>query len=148
MTLGDIIKIYVVDHSMNDFLKNSGLSKAYTYLLIKGKNHVGSDIKPSLDTIKRVAAGVEKPFDEVFNSLDMDMEIHLESKKPTGEEAERYAAYIDALLFEKIKVMKPTTEEIALIEKMRKIDPDYMPLVLSVIDTAYDISKGEKDGKN
>lgn len=76
MTLGDIISQYTKTHSMNDFLKDSGLSKTYTYMLIKNKNSKGMPITPSLDTIKKVANGVHSSFDKVFNLLDDDIVVH------------------------------------------------------------------------
>lgn len=44
MTLGDMIKEYLKDNTMTDFAKESGLSRAYAYLLIKNKNNSGGEI--------------------------------------------------------------------------------------------------------
>ena len=40
MTLGEIIKEYAEEHSMTQFIKDSGLSKAYVYMLINNKNKI------------------------------------------------------------------------------------------------------------
>lgn len=75
MTLGDIIRAYTAEHSMSQFLKDSGLSKAYTYMLINNKNNSGAPIVPSVETIKKVAKGVHRDFNDVFAELDPDMSV-------------------------------------------------------------------------
>lgn len=77
MTLGDVISQYTKNHSMNTFLLDSGLSKSYVYMLIHNKNRNGLPIVPSLDTIKKVAAGCHTSFDNIFNQLDDDLVVHL-----------------------------------------------------------------------
>ncbi|MBP5422466.1 MAG: hypothetical protein J6Y78_08515 [Paludibacteraceae bacterium] len=77
MTLGEIISQYTKNHSMKDFLYESGLSKSYVYMLIHNKNTNGLPITPSLDTIKKVAAGMHTSFDNVFEQLDDDITVHL-----------------------------------------------------------------------
>lgn len=77
MTLGDIISAYTQTHSMKDFILESGLSKSYVYMLIRNKNKNGLPITPSLDTVKKVAAGMHTSFDNVFEQLDDDIVVHL-----------------------------------------------------------------------
>lgn len=77
MTLGDIISQYTKSHSMNSFLLDSGLSKSYVYMLIHNKNRNGSPITPSLETIKKVAAGIHASVDDVIEQLDDDLVVHL-----------------------------------------------------------------------
>ena len=77
MTLGEIIKQYAKEHSMNEFLEDSGLSRTYTYMLIRNQNKNGSPIIPSFDTIKKVAQGIHASLDSVINRLDEDYVIHL-----------------------------------------------------------------------
>lgn len=75
MTLGDFIKEYVKDHTMTEFIKDSGLSKAYVYMLVNNKNNNGEPIVPSIDTIKKVAKGIHKSFDELLFALDPDLVV-------------------------------------------------------------------------
>ncbi len=77
MTLGEIIKEYSEDHSISQFIKDSGLSKAYVYMLIANKNNKGEPITPSIETIRKVAKGMHISFDEIFNRLDFDFMVHL-----------------------------------------------------------------------
>lgn len=81
MTLGDIIREYASDHSMTQFIRDSGLSKAYVYMLINNRNNKGEPIVPSIDTINKAAKGMHKTFDEVFNSLDPDMMVTTKVEK-------------------------------------------------------------------
>lgn len=86
MTLGDIINEYCKEHSKADFIRDSGLSRNYTYMLIKGTNSTsGAPIKPSIDTIKKAAKGMHTSFDEIFNKLDDDMIIHIEGTPSTSK---------------------------------------------------------------
>ena len=39
MKLGEIIKEYAEEHSISSFINDSGLSKAYVYMLINNKNN-------------------------------------------------------------------------------------------------------------
>jgi len=75
MTLGEIIREYTNKHSMTKFLKDSGLSKAYAYMLINNRNNSGAPIVPSIETIKKVAAGTHQSFNEIFALLDPDMDV-------------------------------------------------------------------------
>ena len=83
MTLGEIIKEYAEEHSMTQFIKDSGLSKAYVYMLINNKNKNGEPIEPSIETIKKVATGVHSTFDAVFNRLDYGFEVRRKDDKPS-----------------------------------------------------------------
>jgi len=80
MYLGEFIKEYIEKHSVKDFLDKSGLSRAYTYMLINNKNNHGEAPKPSIDTIKTVATAIGKPFQKVLSSLDEDMIISITPK--------------------------------------------------------------------
>lgn len=77
MTLGDIIKDYCSSHSKAQFARDSGLSKAYTYMLINNRNKNGEPITPSMETIKKAATGMHTTFDAVFNRLDDDLIMQL-----------------------------------------------------------------------
>ena len=85
MTLGEIIKQYGQDHSISQFIKDSGLSKAYVYMLIANKNNKGEPIIPSIETINKVSVGMHVDFDEVFNKLDYDFLIHIGKNNPDKE---------------------------------------------------------------
>lgn len=88
MYLGELIKEYIEKHSVKDFLDKSGLSRAYTYMLINNKNNHGEAPKPSIDTIKTVATAIGKPFQEVLSSLDEDMIISITPKSTTNNSVE------------------------------------------------------------
>lgn len=51
MTLGDIIREYLETNTMTDFSRESGISRAYAYMLIKNKNNSGGKIVPSWETL-------------------------------------------------------------------------------------------------
>ena len=91
MTLGDMIREYTEDHSMSQFLKDSGLSKAYAYMLINNKNNNGTPIVPSIETIKKVARGVHRDFNDVFAELDPDMRVTTkDDRDETGSQSSYY----------------------------------------------------------
>lgn len=83
MTLGDFIKEYAAEHTMTEFIRDSGLSKAYVYMLVNNRNNNGEPIVPSIETIKKVAKGVHKSFDEVFCALDSDMMVSMRNREET-----------------------------------------------------------------
>lgn len=86
MTLGEIIKQYAKEHTMNEFLHDSGLSRTYTYSLIRNQNKNGLPIIPSLDTIQKVAKGIHASLDSVINLLDEDYVINLGSYSSIPDE--------------------------------------------------------------
>lgn len=80
MTLGDYIKEYRQSHkySMDDFARQTGMSKAYISILERNYNpSTGKAAIPSLDTIKRVAAATSVDFNDLIAMLDGDQEISL-----------------------------------------------------------------------
>lgn len=79
MTLGEMIKEYLRDNTMTDFSKESGISRAYAYMLIKNKNNDGGEIVPSIETVKKVARGIHMPFDEVIARLDENITVGIRS---------------------------------------------------------------------
>lgn len=83
MTLGEIIKEYLQDHTLNEFLSDSGISKAYTYNLINNKGTNGAVPTPTLSTINKVAKGVHSDFDTVFSRLDPDIVLSANTKLQT-----------------------------------------------------------------
>lgn len=80
MTLGDIIKEYLEEHTVNEFLRDSGISKAYTYNLINNKGTNGAAPTPTIDTINKVARGIHSDFDTVFSKLDQDLILSTQSR--------------------------------------------------------------------
>lgn len=92
MTLGDIIKEYLEEHTVNEFLKDSGISKAYTYNLINNKGTNGAAPTPTIDTINKVAKGVHSDFDTVFAKLDPD--IVVSTKATTSVEVEEKPKHV------------------------------------------------------
>lgn len=94
MTLGDLISNYLAaGNTMTDFSRESGLSRAYAYLLIKNRNNDGGKITPSIKTVKKVAKGVHIPFDTVIQMLDEDMMIQVNGEGERDIDQELIAAY-------------------------------------------------------
>ena len=94
MTLGDLISNYLAaGNTMTDFSRDSGLSRAYAYLLIKNKSNGGGKITPSIDTVKKVSKGIHIPFDAVIQMLDDDMVIRIERKEERNIDQELLNAY-------------------------------------------------------
>lgn len=114
MTLGEMIKDYVAENSMAAFVKDSGISRAYAYILIANKNHGGSTIVPTIEMIKKVSNGIHKDFDEVFNSLDYDFVVRINSEK------------------NKVKEDRPDIRR--LISLARKSDPEDVKLVYAFLE--------------
>lgn len=81
MTLGNIIQNYRIEHSMSmdKFAEISGISKGYISMLEKNRDQRGNEIKPSIDVIDKVANAIKKPFDEVFNMLDNNLIVTVNS---------------------------------------------------------------------
>lgn len=97
MTLGDMIKKYLETNTMTDFSRESGLSRAYAYMLIKNKNNEGTAISPSIDTVKKVAKGIHMPFDEVIAQLDDNITLKITpTKKAPSPISEEDAMLIEA----------------------------------------------------
>ena len=88
MTLGDIIKEYLEEHTVNEFIKDSGISKAYTYNLINNKGTNGSAPTPTIETISKVARGVHSDFDTIFSKLDQDTVLSTQSRYNVPETTE------------------------------------------------------------
>lgn len=84
MTLGDIIKEYLEDHTVNEFIKDSGISKAYVYNLINNKGTSGSAPTPTIETINKVARGVHSDFDTIFTRLDPEIILSTNESRPHG----------------------------------------------------------------
>ena len=89
MTLGDIIKEYLKDGTVTELSNESGLSRAYIYLLMKNKSNSGGDIAPSVDTVKKVAKGVHMTFDEVISMLDENTMIRVNQPPGLSDEDEQ-----------------------------------------------------------
>ena len=89
MTLGDIIKEYLEEHTVNEFLRDSGISKAYTYNLINNKGTNGAAPTPTIDTINKVARGVHSDFDTVFSKLDQDIILSTQSRPHIPDNKDR-----------------------------------------------------------
>lgn len=81
MTLGDLIKEYAKQNSMQKFLEDSGISKAYVYMLINNRNSLGEPIVPSIPTIKKAAKGMHCNIDDIFYQLDDSYTIKVNSKQ-------------------------------------------------------------------
>ena len=120
MTLGAIIKEYTEEHSMTQFIKDSGLSKAYVYMLINNKNNKGEPIVPSIETIKKVADGMHADFDEVFNKLDYDFMVRVNCTDRSLYYEDKQAALMDQSPFERGFITEPRSEYHENSQRKRK----------------------------
>lgn len=89
MTIGDIIRNYAEEHTMTQFIKDSGLSKAYVYMLINNKNNNGEPITPSLETIKKIAKGVHKDYIDLLSLIESNEDPRIFEREPLFEDIER-----------------------------------------------------------
>ena len=121
MTLGEIIKDYVEEHSISGFIKDSGLSKAYVYMLINNRNNKGEPIVPSIETIKKVADGTHTSFEEVFNKLDYDFIVKVEGANELPPESEISKSKEMKQLLKEAKDSKPEALKMAteLLKKLK-----------------------------
>lgn len=102
MRIGLIIQNYRKKNamSMEAFAQKSGLSKAYVGMLEQGVHpKTKKPIHPSVDTIKRVAAGLGTDFESLFRSLDEDVSLNNEP-------------FIDEEEQEMVKLYQNASEEI------------------------------------
>ena len=136
MTLGDMMREYTADHTMTRFLKESGLSKAYAYMLINNKNNNGAPIVPSIETIKKVAKGIHKDFNDVFSALDPDMQVTTKDDRAetyyyTDPETAQLAQELFEdkdlrMLFDAARDSKPQDLQMAadLLRRLKETNPD------------------------
>ncbi len=115
MTLGEMIKTYTEEYSMTEFIKDAGISRAYAYLLIANKNKGGSPIVPTIEMIQKVSKGLHKNFDEVFNELDYDFVVKINSGGKKINDKER-------------------PEIKRLISLARKCDPEDLKIIILLLE--------------
>jgi len=86
-TLGEVIKEYRTTHcmSMDVFSDRSGISKSYISMLEKNKDGRGNPIAPSLETINKVAKCMGMSFNDLFNLLDPDQKITINTEPVVGK---------------------------------------------------------------
>jgi len=82
MKLGEIIKNYRTENdiSMREFAKMADMSNAYVSMLEKGVDGRGKKIVPSIETINKVARACNMTFDALFNQLDGDFPVRVNSQ--------------------------------------------------------------------
>ena len=127
MTLGDIIKRYASEHTMLSFTKRSGISRAYAYMLINDKNSKGEHIKPSIETIQKVALGVGMTIDEIFSLLDYDYVVKAKSQEVESE----------------VQAREITARERFLLEQYIKADEK----TRTAVDVLLDMDRFEKESR-
>lgn len=76
-TLQNIIKAYLDDTglSISAFSRQCDISKAYMSMLIRNKDSRGNSIKPSIETLEKIAEGMRIPFEDLFSQLRGDTAI-------------------------------------------------------------------------
>ena len=102
MTLGEIIKNYRAEHdmSMDDFVKASGLSKAYISMLENNRNpKTNRPIIPSIDTYNKAAKGMRMNVTDLINCIaPMRVQSVVDEQKAIGENPPALFAYERQLL--------------------------------------------------
>ena len=85
MKIGDIIKEFRKEHgfSMDVFSELCGLSKSYISMLEANKDSRGNEIAPSVETIAKVAEGMNISFEELFNKLDYNQKVRVNNSVPS-----------------------------------------------------------------
>ena len=82
-TLGMIIKNFRESKnpkmSMDRFAELSNLSKSYISMLEHNKDPRGNPITPTIETINKVATAMNVPFDTIFNQLDSESLVKVNS---------------------------------------------------------------------
>lgn len=114
MILGDLIKSYRREHgfSMEQFAKQSGLSKAYISILERNVNPVnGKPVIPSLETIKAVAQAINMDFNEVITMLDGNQPVSLKEEDETPPGFQPLPAMTEVPLVGRIACGTPITAE-------------------------------------
>jgi SOS regulatory protein LexA len=78
LTLGDIIAKYRKEHgiSMDEFAKQSGISKGYISMLERNKTHRGDEPSPSVDMYKSVAKVINVDLDELIRLVDGNITLN------------------------------------------------------------------------
>lgn len=121
-TLGDIIREYRYEHSvsMDAFADKSGLSKSYISMLEKNKDGRGNPIAPSIETIYKVAQGMNRPFSEVFLQLDSTQKVIINATQPAEDQ------------------LKLNAEEARIILRYRQMDESQKDLVCAMMQIKRD----------
>lgn len=78
MTLGDVIREFrdLNDLSMEKFGEMAGLSKSYISMLENNKDPRGNPIKPSVETIDKVATAIGVDLDTLMGKIDQDVVVN------------------------------------------------------------------------
>lgn len=78
MTLGDVIKEFRELNNLNleEFGKIANLSKSYISMLENNKDPRGNPIKPSLETIDKVANAIGVDLDNLVSQIDQDVVVN------------------------------------------------------------------------
>ena len=121
MRLGDIIHRYRDEHemSMGEFAKLAGVSKAYIGFLEKGINpKTGRDFAPSIKTIQSVAKAMRMDFDTLFNMLDGEVTLSVNSEQSDLTEEAKAG-----------DELSPAARE--LIDLMHQLEPEQIGLLLA-----------------
>jgi len=85
MTLGDVIREFreLNNLSLEEFGKMANLSKSYLSMLENNKDPRGNAIKPSLETIDKVAGAIGVELDYLVGKIDQDVVVN--RKKPLSD---------------------------------------------------------------
>lgn len=88
MTIGDILKDYRKKHelSQDKFVEKSGISKGYVSMLENNTNaRNGKPIQPTIETLRKLACGMDIELDDLLKLLDGKQEISLSIGKERNE---------------------------------------------------------------
>lgn len=100
MKLSAIIYAYRLEHdlSQREFARQCGLSNSYISFIEKEINpKTGRPMVPTLEQYKKIADGMGTTVHSLFEKLDADSPVHLETNSALGKEESRLlVAYRDA----------------------------------------------------
>ena len=125
--LGKIIKSYVESHNMKrrEFARQVGLSHTYLNKLIKGVNDYGQPIDPSVDTLKKLAAGMSIPLCDLLVRTGLmkedDVDRYIYGKELERLLPEEYYQLLEGKDLEYIKVAANMKKENISPEKIQQI---------------------------
>ena len=116
MTLGEFIQLYRLQHdlSQRQFSTKCGLSNGYISMLEKGQNpHTKQPLIPTIQSMKRLANGMNMTVQELFSSVD-DMPVDISDTTSPAADF--------------------TQEERALLDKINALPPEKRAAILALLD--------------
>ena len=149
--IGELVKKYREQHnlSMDAFAEKCGVSKAYISMIEKGVSSRGKPINLTQDMMSALVRGMDDDFDIIFEQLDKDQSIMINTNSRDDKQLERLMAYLVALnpdykdTVEKIICNKRLLE---YVKRLASLPEEYQEETFKSID--YQIFLERKNGKD